>query len=199
MANSNINKIIYGGQTLIDLTADTAVESTVLSGQTFHKANGAIATGTCTYDADTQDATAAVAEVLTGKTYYKGGQKMTGTMPNRGKQTGTITTVAQEVTIQQGYHDGSGKVSISAEEQAKLIATNIREGVTVLGVQGTMSGSEDMDAAAVNVTPLTTAQTIMPPTGKNCISQVNVAAITYTETDNASGGITVTIGDVASD
>lgn len=65
-------------------------------------------------------------------------------MKNNGAVKGTISTVAGEYTVPQGYHDGSGKVSIDATEQAKLIATNIREGVTILGVEGAMSGSEDM-------------------------------------------------------
>lgn len=121
-------------------------------------------------------------------------------MPNRGAVTGTITTVAGEYTIQQGYHDGSGKVSIASTEQAKLIATNIREGVTILGVTGTMSGSESVKATSVNVTPYTTSQTITPSDlgDFNSITQINVAAIAYTETDNAAGGVTVTIGTVAS-
>ena len=40
------NKVVYGNQTLIDLTADTATEADVRSGKTFHKANGSSATGT---------------------------------------------------------------------------------------------------------------------------------------------------------
>lgn len=107
--------------------------------------------------------------------------------------TGTITTKAQQYTIQNGYHDGSGKVSISSTEQAKIIATNIRQGVTILGVEGTMSGSEDVHAQTKSVTPATTAQTITPDTGYNYLTQVTVNAIPYVETDNASGGITVTI------
>jgi hypothetical protein len=63
-------------------------------------------------------------------------------MPNRGSQTGAIATKTGTVTIQQGYHDGGGSISIDSTEQAKLIANNIREGITILGVTGTMSGSE---------------------------------------------------------
>lgn len=97
--------------------------------------------------------------------------------------------------LQKGYHDGSGKVSIDSTEQAKLVAANIREGITVLGVEGTMSGSEDMKAQAKTVTPSKAEQTILPDTDDefNCLSQVTVAAIPYTETDNAAGGKTVTI------
>lgn len=40
------NKIIYGNETLIDLTGDTATASDVLSGKTFHLASGLQATGT---------------------------------------------------------------------------------------------------------------------------------------------------------
>lgn len=199
MPNTTINKVIYGGQTLIDLTGDDVAAAHVLTGKKFHLPSGAQGTGTCSYDADTKDATANASEILTGKTAYKNGAKITGTMPNRGAVAGKITTKSQEYTIQNGYHDGSGKVSIDSAEQAKLIPANIREGVTVLGVEGTMSGSEDVKATAANVTPYTTAQTILPESlgDFNYISQVNVAAIAYTETDNQAGGKTVTIGTVA--
>lgn len=161
--------------------------------------SGATATGTNTYDANTSDATAVAAEILSGKTAYKNGEKLTGTMPNRGAVTGTISTAAGEYTVPQGYHDGSGKVSIASAERAKLVATNIREGITVLGVTGTMSGSESVKATAASVTPYTTAQTITPSElgDFNSITQINVAAIAYTESDNAAGGVTVTIGTVA--
>ena len=199
MANQFKNKIIYGGEVLIDLTQDDVTTADVASGKKFHLPSGATATGTNTYDANTSDATAVAAEILTGKTAYKNGAKLTGTMPNRGAVTGTISAVAGEYTVPQGYHDGSGKVSIAATEQTKLVASNIREGITVLGVTGTMSGSENVKATAASVTPYTTAQTITPTSlgDFNSITQINVAAIAYTEADNAAGGVTVTIGTVA--
>ena len=193
MPNTTYNKIIYGGQTLIDLTADTVSADKLAEGITAHDKSGAVITGTNTYDSDTTDATAAVAEVLATKTFYARGSKLTGTMPNRGSVTGTISAKAQEYTIQQGYHDGSGKVSISSTEQAKIIATNIRQGITILGVEGEMTGTEDVNAQSRTVTPLTTSQTITPETGYNYLSQVVVSAIPYVETDNSAGGITVTI------
>lgn len=199
MANLYKNKVIYGGNVLIDLTQDDVTAADVTSGKKFHLPSGAIATGTNTYDADTSDATAVAAEILSGKTAYKNGEEIVGTMPNRGAVAGSIATAAGEYTVPQGYHDGSGKVSIAATEQAKLVASNIREGVTILGVQGTMSGNEGVKATAASVTPYTTAQTITPSSlgDFNSISQINVAAIAYTEADNAAGGVTVTIGTVA--
>lgn len=194
MPNTYINKVIYGGNTLIDLTSDTATADKVLSLYTFHDKSGAPVTGTCAYDSDTSDDTAVVAEILSGKTAHARGTQLTGTMPNRGAVTGTISAVDQEYTIPNGYHDGSGKVSISTTEQAKLIASNIRQGVTILGVEGTMSGEEGVNAQSKNVTPTTSQQTVTPDTGYNYLTQVVVAAIPYTESDNSAGGKTATIG-----
>ena len=193
MADKVYNKIIYGGNVLLDLTGDTATAADVASGKKFHDNTGAQVTGTNTKDSDTTDATATAAEILNTKTAYVGGNKLTGTMPNRGGVTGNITTKAEQYSIQQGYHDGSGKVGISSTEQTKIIATNIRQGITILGVEGSMSGTEDVNAEAKTVTPTTSSQVITPGAGYNYLSQVTVNAIPYTETANATG-TTVTIG-----
>ena len=189
-----VNKIIYGGKTLIDLTADTVAAETLLKGATAHDKSGETITGTCTYDSDTSDATAAVAEILTGKTAYVRGTKVTGTMPNKGAVTGTIATLSGKYNIPMGYHDGSGTVGIDSNEASKLIAKNIREGITILGVTGTMSSSEGMTPQSKTVTPSSVAQTVQPDEGYNCLASVTVNAIPYTESANSAGGITVTIG-----
>lgn len=195
MPNQYNNKVVLAdGTVLIDLTGDTIAAATALSGATFHDKSGATVTGTCTYDSDTSDDTAAVGEILVGKTAHARGSMLTGTMPNVGAQTGTISTKAQEVTIRQGYHDGSGKVSIAADEQAKIVANNIREGITILGVEGTMSGSEDVVAQARTATPKFTQQVISPEAGYTHLTQVTVAAIAVSYSDNSAGGKTVTIG-----
>lgn len=194
MADKKVNKVVYGGTVLIDLTGDTVTADKVLTGYTAHDKSGATITGTCDYDVNSEDATVAVAEILTGKTAYARGSKITGTMPNNGAVTKTISTKTQEVSIAQGYHDGSGKVSISSTEQAKIIPTNIRDGVTILGVTGTMSGTEGARAQAKTVTPTTKVQNVLPDDGYNYLSQVTVNAIPYVESDNSAGGTTVTIG-----
>lgn len=189
------NKIIYGGQVLIDLTSDTVEVGKLLSGYTAHDRAGEIITGTCTFDADTSDGTATASEILATKTAYVNGNKITGTMANNGAISGTITEVGTAYTIPSGYHDGSGTVAIDSTDASKIIAENIKDGVEILGVTGTYTG-EGVTAQAKTATPYTTQQVILPDSGYDYLSQVTVEAIAYSETPNAYG-TTVTIGTVA--
>ena len=190
-----ISKIVYGGQTLIDLTSDTVEASKLLTGTTAHGANGEVITGTCSFDANTQDATATASEILKDKIAYVRGVKTTGSMKNNGAVAGIISTKTGAYTVPQGYHDGSGKVQIDSTEQAKLISTNIREGVTILGVTGSMSSTEGEVAQEKTVTPSLTQDVIVTPDANyTCLSSVTVKKVPYVETDNAAGGKTVTIG-----
>ena len=192
MPNKYINKLVVGNETKFDLTADTVTADRLLKDITAHDKSGAPITGTCTYDADTQDATAAVAEILEGKTAYARGAKLTGTMPNKGAVSGTIAT-KDAYTIPMGFHDGSGTVSIDATESAKIVAGNIKSGVTILGVEGTFAG-ESVTAQTKSVTPTMSVQTVLPDEGFDYLSQVEVAAIPVTYSDNSAGGQTCTIG-----
>lgn len=199
-SNNIINKVVYDGETLIDLTGDTVVESDVQYGKIFHKSDGTTATGASTLDSDTSDANAQAAEILSGKTAYVGGNKVTGSMTNVGAQTADISTKAQQVTITQGYHDGSGKVKISSTEQAKIIAGNIKSGVQILGVEGTYTGSERIKATTGSGTPTTSSQIVLPSSSGDFdyFTQFTINAIPYTEVLNAAGGYTATIAGSAS-
>ena len=194
MANEYVNKVVLSsGETLIDLSGDTADAAHVLKGSTFHDKSGAPKTGTCTYDSDTSDDTVAAAEMLVGKTAHARGVKITGTMPDNGAVSGSIATKDGQYTVPQGFHDGSGKVGIASAEKAKLIPGNIKSGVEVLGVTGSYSG-ESINAQTKSVTPSFTQQVVQPDDGYDYLSAVTVAAIPVAYADNAAGGRTVTIG-----
>ena len=197
MPNQYVNKVVYGGDTLIDLTQDTVTAEKLMSGYTAHDRSGAPITGSCTYDADTSDADAVASEILSGKTGYVNGSKVTGTMPNRGGNNVTISTKSG-TAISNGYYDGSGKAVIDSTSATNLVASNIRNGVSILGVTGTLSAEDTLTVGPVSVTPYTTAQTVTAAgESLDYITQVTVAAIAYAETDNTAGGKTVTIGTVA--
>ena len=198
---SAVSKVIFGNQTLIDLTSDTIASdgSDLLYGVTAHGADGEVVTGACTYDADTSDANATASEILTGKSGYVNGTKVNGSMPNRGAVSGSISSLSTPYSVQNGYHDGSGTVGIDSTEAAKIIDTNIKSGVTILGVTGSYAG-EPVTATSISVTPYTTAKTYLPPSGYDYISQATVAAIAKSEvTDPVHGGTIVTIGTVDPD
>lgn len=188
-----INKVIYGGNTLIDLTSDTVTASDILTGVTAHDKSGAIITGTCNYDANTSNDTATASEILSGSTAHARGTALTGTMSNNGSVTGTITTKAGQYTIPSGYHDGGGKVGISTTEQNKIIASNIKSGISILGVTGTYSG-EAVSVQSKTATPSTSQQVILPDQNYDYLSQVTINAIPYNETLNSAGGYTAEIG-----
>lgn len=194
MANQYVNKVIVGTEVKLDLTQDDIIPDKLAKGIKAHDKSGAPIVGTNTFDADTGDATAVAAEILKDKTAYVAGSKLTGTMPNNGASELEITDRDTPVNIPMGFHDGSGKVQIAAAEKAKIIAANIREGVTILGIPGSMSGSEGMKPQSKSVTPTFEAQEVLPDDDYNCLSSVAVAAIPITYTDNAQGGQTLKIG-----
>ena len=194
MANQYVNKVVVGGETKLDLTGDTVVAEKLAQGYKAHDKSGAPIVGTNTFDADTSDATASAAEILDSKTAYVAGNKITGTMPNKGAVNGEISEKDAKFTIPAGFHDGSGKVGISATEKTKLIPANIKQGITVLGVVGSYGGEEIKSQANKNVVPRFTEQVVTPDNGFDYLSQVTVAAIPVTETDNPAGGVTLTVG-----
>ena len=87
---------------------------------------------------DTAGADAAAGDILSGKSAFGSSGEISGSMANNGSTGGTISTKAGTVTIPAGYTSG-GSVSISATEQAKVIASNIKSGVTLLGVAGSLT------------------------------------------------------------
>lgn len=71
-------------------------------------------------------------DVLSGKTFTNDYGEQVGTMPNRGAM--IITPGTSNITIPAGYHNGSGYV----KGDPNLVPENIKQGVSIFGVSGTV-------------------------------------------------------------
>ena len=194
MANSYNNLIaLSSGEVLIDLTQDDVTPEHVQQGKWFHDRTGEKKQGTNTKTVDASKATATAEEVLAGETFGRGDILDTGTMPNNIGKTVEITSLAG-TPIPRGYFDGSTLAKLSEAEAGNIIAGNIKQGVTILGVDGTYK-PEDKTAIAKTVDPTFSDVTYQPSDDdSDFYSSVTVNAIKVTRTDNEFGGVTVTIG-----
>lgn len=83
---------------------------------------------------DTADATATSAQMLNGATGYVNGSKVTGNIQSKAAQTYTPSTADQTITAGQYL---SGAQTIKGD--ANLTAANIKSGVTIFNVAGTLA------------------------------------------------------------
>lgn len=83
-------------------------------------------------------------DVLSGKTFTNDNGEQTGTMPNNGAITITPTTTDQ--VIPAGYHNGSGKVVGDPD----LTPENIKRGVNIFGVTGTLTPAPNLSSPVFN-------------------------------------------------
>jgi hypothetical protein len=139
----------------------------------FSEKIGMIATGT-----DISDANSVVDDVLVGKTFYAAsGGKKTGTMPDNAAVSTDIAIKDTVVPIAPGRHIGLGSVKISDVEQAKIIADNIKAGITILGQAGSASVRDIADANAVAGDVLTTKSFYSVSGGRKMGSMANLGTV----------------------
>lgn len=112
---------------------------------------------------------------------------------DNGAVSGNISAVAQQYTIPAGYHNGQGKVQIAAAEQAKIIESNIKSGVSILGVIGSYAG-EGVELQEKTVTPTKQTQNIVADEGYDGLSAVTVNPIPANYADVS--GVTAAAADV---
>lgn len=143
---------------------------------------------------DVSNDTVEANDILQGKTAHNSkGEVITGSLPNNGSFTGSIAMRDGSVTIPAGYHDGTGSVTIDNTEKASIIPSNIREGATILGVEGTLhEGAQNPQYK--EVTPTFSEQSIVPDTGYDTLSEVGVKAIPVRNEVLSGGGTHVIVG-----
>lgn len=90
---------------------------------------------------DTSGANLSANDLRKGKTAFGVNGEVAGNLAEIAAETEEITAKAQEISVAAGIHTGSGKVKISAAEQEKIVAGNIKSGVTILGVAGALSSA----------------------------------------------------------
>lgn len=139
-ASNPINKVIYKGQVLIDLTEDTVSETNVTKGVIFHLPSGkkAVGTATATTTGGVEvEGTAVEADVLKGKTFTTATGVHTGTMPIFNDQVVSID-VDEYFTIEKGYHDGNGIIQAKSniETYGDAVPNNVDKGVSFTSKNG---------------------------------------------------------------
>ncbi|MCG4625039.1 hypothetical protein [Anaerostipes hadrus] len=112
------------------------IPANIKKGVTILGQTGTCEAGTTTSGTDTTDATASASDIRSGKTAYVNGRKLTGTIPNQAAQ--TITPGTTDKTISSGKYL-SGTQTIKGD--SKLVASNIKSGISIFGVTGTYTGS----------------------------------------------------------
>ena len=95
---------------------------------------------------------------------------------DRGAVNGTLSGLNDNYIVAAGYHNGAGKVTIAQTEKDKIISSNIKAGVNILGVMGEFAGSS-VTLQSKTTTPTTATQTVTPDEGYDGLSQVTVNAI----------------------
>lgn len=119
--------------------------------------------------------------LLSGITAHRSdGEIITGTIARNETISDTISNAADSVLILSGYYAGAGSVSIDSAEQSKIIPSNIKSGVSILGVIGTMN--------AISLTKLTPNGTDithywMPKSSSNLYFTISYEDKTNTRSD----------------
>lgn len=106
---------------------------------------------------------------------------------NNQARTVTPSTSSQSLTVNSGY-SGNGTITVNAVTSSidsDIVAGNIKSGVNILGVTGTLSGANN---TSLSITPTTSAQSYTTSSPYTGYSPVNVSAVTSAIDSNIQAG-----------
>ena len=181
-----INKVVYKGDILIDLTTDTVSPETLAVGATAHDKSGELIVGTFEGGTDTSDATASASDIMLNKTAYTADGKTTGTFTIDSEldtQSSLLTQIASALqnkaaggtievepklqdktitangsyTADDGY-DGLGTVNVNVAQSTPTITVS-STGLITASADGKSATKQLTTQAAKTVTPSTVSQT----------------------------------------
>ena len=124
-----------GGVELPELTNEGTASDLLLNKELIDQ-EGNVVTGTFTIDNELTTQNDLISQIQTAL------ESKASAEPALQEKTVTPSTSSQAITPDSGY-DGLSKVTVNGD--ANLVAENIAEGVSIFGVNGTHSGSEDLD------------------------------------------------------
>ena len=104
-------------------------------------------------------------------------------------ETATVTpSTSQQTITPTSPHNGLTEVTVNAVDStidSNITAGNIKSGVSILGVNGSVT---ELNADSLSVTPTTSAQLIQPTSPYNAFNQVSVSAVTSAIDPNIAAG-----------
>ena len=140
---------------------------------------------------DTAEGDATASQILINKIAFANGKKIKGTMPNNSFQYFTPSKVRQN--IPPGYYTLSFINAVTSSIDDNITANNIKQGVSILGVNGEVIELKGQIKSAI---PSTSQQIITPDSNYNGITSITVAGVTNEidsniKAENIRKGITI--------
>ena len=174
---STINQVISGNQYLNGtqtILGDADLVSTnIRSGVNIFGVEGA----TNVIDTTEVDNPASNANLLTGHVAFVNGRKITGSLPSLDAATYT-PTITNQVIVGQQFLQGSQTIL----GDTNLVADNIKNGVSIFGIEGTYSGGSTI---------------VRTTLFENITNAVNTyGPIIYMDTNGAGGGTTESLSSI---
>ena len=118
---------------------------------------------------------------------YLGTQEVSSVLKKTNVQELTVTPTTTSQTAVAPEGTGYSPVNVSAVTSAidsNITAGNIKKDVTILGV----TGSYEPNISPISITPTTSSQTIVAPSGIDGYSPINVSAVTSAIDSNITAG-----------